>query len=161
MATLEIHAAEPQDIPAILSLLRELAEYERKPGDVRVDERLLAAALFSERRCAEALLAKLDGTPAAYALFFPHFASFLGLPWLYLEDLYVRPVARRHGVGRAMMAKLAGITLERGWAGMAWGVLDWNKPAFAFYHRLGAVNSNGHVYMELSGEPLERLAASR
>ena len=153
-----IRPANRNDIPTILSLLRELAAYEGNLERVRIDETLLAEHAFSERACVELRLGLLDGVPVAYALFFPHFASFRGLPWLYLEDLYVQPAARGTGMGRAMMAHLAGLTLERGWAGMVWGVLDWNQPAFAFYHRLGAARSNGHVSMELTGDALRNLA---
>ena len=105
-----------------------------------------------------ALLGLLDGNAVSYAIFFPHFGSYRGCPWLYLEDLYVQPGARGHGVGRAMMAHLARVTVQRGWAGMAWGVLDWNESAFKFYSSLGAAKSNGHVSMDLTGDALLRLA---
>jgi len=158
MQSIEIRKAEPGDIPVILSLLRELAAYEHKLDRVLIDEALLAEHAFGQKPSAEVLLGLLDGAAVSYAIFFPHFASFRGLPWLYLEDLYVQPRARGQGVGRAMMASLARLTTDRGWAGMAWGVLDWNEPAFAFYGALGATRSNGPVQMELSGEALDRLA---
>jgi GNAT superfamily N-acetyltransferase len=138
--------------------LRELADYERMLDRVLIDEHLLEKHAFGERVCAEVLLGLLDGAPVSYAIFFPHFASFRGLPWLYLEDLYVQPHCRGKAVGRAMMSHLARIAIERGWAGMAWGVLDWNEPAFGFYQRLGATRSNGNVPMEISGEALAQLA---
>jgi GNAT superfamily N-acetyltransferase len=155
---MHIRAATPADIPTVLSLLRELAAYERKLDAVRIDESLLAEYAFGEHKCIEMRLAHLDGKAAAYAIFFPHFASYCGRPWLYLEDLYVQPAARGHRVGRGMMAHLAAVTIERHWAGMAWGVLDWNEPAFAFYRALGAVTANGHVSMDLSGDALHQLA---
>jgi GNAT superfamily N-acetyltransferase len=160
MGTFEIRKAERADIPAILSLLRELAAYEKKLDRVLIDEALLDRHAFGEKACAEVLLGWLDGKPVSYALFFPHFASFGGVPWMYLEDLYVQPHVRGQGAGRAMMASLARLTLDRGWAGIAWGVLDWNEPALAFYRKLGAGESNGHVPMELSGGALEQLAKS-
>ena len=158
MHSVSIRPASPDDIPAILSLLRELAAYEGNLDKVRIDEMLLAEYAFSERACVEVRLALLDENAVGYALFFPHFASFRGLPWLYLEDLYVQPGARGAGVGRAMMAHLAALTVKRGWAGMVWSVLDWNEPAFAFYRALGAAKSNDHVSMDLSGEALARMA---
>jgi len=118
----------------------------------------IAEHAFGPCPCVEMLLGSVDGRAVSYAIFFPHFGSFRGRPWLYLEDLYVQPAARGTGVGRAMMSALARIVVERSWAGMTWGVLEWNEPAFRFYEGLGAVRANGHVYMELSGEALERVA---
>ena len=158
MSAVTVRAATPEDIPTVLSLLRELAAYEGKLDCVRIDESLLAEYAFGERACIEVLLGLLDGNAVSYAIFFPHFGSYRGRPWLYLEDLYVQSGARGHGVGRAMMAHLARVTVQRGWAGMAWGVLDWNEPAFAFYRGLGATRSNGHVSMDLTGDALLRLA---
>ena len=158
MSTVSVRAATPGDIPTVLSLLRELAAYEGKLDCVRIDESLLAEHAFGERACIEVLLGLLDGNPVSYAIFFPHFGSYRGRPWLYLKDLYVQPGARGHGVGRAMMAHLARVTVQRGWAGMAWGVLVWNEPAFKFYRGLGAAASNGHVSMDLTGDALLRLA---
>jgi len=158
MKGFEIRKARSSDIPMILSLVRELAAYERMPERVFIDEERLARHAFGEEACAEILLGWLHGAAVGYAIFFPHFSSFQGVPWLYLEDVYVQPTARGVGVGREVMAHLARVTIERGWAGMAWGVLDWNEPALAFYHKLGATTSNDHVEMELSGTALEQLA---
>ena len=159
MGAVTVRTATPEDIPTVLSLLRELAAYEGKLDCVRIDESSLAEYAFGERACIEVLLGLLDGTAVSYALFFPHFGSYRGCPWLYLEDLYVQSGARGRGVGRAMMAHLARLTAQRGWAGMAWGVLDWNEPAFTFYRGLGATSSNDHVSMDLTGDALLRLAA--
>ena len=161
MDNIEVRAATVTDIPTVLPLLRELAAYEGKLDCVNIDESLLAEYAFGERACIDMLLGLFNGSAVSYALFFPHFASFRGLPWLYLEDLYVQSSARGHGVGRAMMAHLARVTVQRGWAGMAWGVLDWNEAAFQFYRGLGATTSNGHVSMEINGDALRRLAEGR
>ncbi|MCX6630251.1 MAG: GNAT family N-acetyltransferase [Candidatus Solibacter sp.] len=158
MGDVAIRPATESDIPTVLSLLRELAAYEGKLDCVRIDESLLAEYAFSQRACIEVLLGLLEGSAVSYAIFFPQFGSYRGLPWLYLEDLYVQPGARGHGVGRAMMAHLASLTLKRSWAGMAWSVLDWNQSAFAFYRGLGATTANGHVSMDLTGDALLRLA---
>jgi GNAT superfamily N-acetyltransferase len=161
MGDIAVRAATMSDIPNVLLLLRELAAYEGKLDCVRIDEALLGEHAFGAHACIEVLLGLLDGNAVSYAIFFPHFASYCGRPWLYLEDLYVQPGARGQGVGRAMMAHLAGITLQRGWAGMAWGVLDWNEAAFRFYRGLGAITSNDHVSMDLAGDALRRLAEGR
>jgi GNAT superfamily N-acetyltransferase len=158
MGDVVVRAATLSDIPKVLSLLRELADYEGKLESVRIDEALLAEHAFSDRACIEVLLGLLDGSAVSYAIFFPHFGSYRGRPWLYLEDLYVQPGARGAGVGRKMMAHLARLTVKRGWAGMAWSVLDWNESAFAFYRGLGAGTANGHVSMDLTGDALLRLA---
>ena len=154
----EIRAAEPVDIPVLLSLLRELAAYEKLTDRVQIDEALMAEYVFGEHAVAEALIGFQDCDPVCYALFYPVFPSFRGLPWLYLEDLYVQPRARGCGVGRAMISHLARIAIDRGWDAMAWGVLEWNEPALKFYETLGAVRSTIPVQMELSREALERLA---
>jgi GNAT superfamily N-acetyltransferase len=158
MPSIEVRKATRSDIPIVLSLLRELAAYESMLDRVLIDENLLGEYAFGDKRCAEVLVGCVDGVAISYAIFFPHFASFQGLPWLYLEDLYVQRHHRGQAAGRALMAHLARIAIERGWAGMVWGVLDWNESAFAFYERLGATRINGHVQMELRGEALERLA---
>ena len=150
-----------EDIPIVLSLLRELAAFEGKLDRVEATDALLAEYGFGPGACIEILLGSVDGQAVSYAIFFPHFGSFRGRPWLYLEDLYVQPAARGTGVGRAMMAALAQIAVERQWAGMTWGVLEWNEAAFRFYEGLGAVRSNGHVFMELSDEALARVAGGR
>ncbi len=155
----DVRRAVVEDIPVVLGLLRELAAFEGKLDRVEANEALLAEYGFGPRACMEMLLGSVDGRAVTYAIFFPHFGSFRARPWLYLEDLYVQPSARGTGVGRAMMSALARIVAERSWAGMTWGVLDWNAAAFRFYEELGAVRANGHVYMELSGDALERVAA--
>ena len=158
MGNVAVRTATLSDIPTVLSLLREMAAYEGKLDSVQIDESLLAEYAFSERACIEVLLGLLDGNAVSYAIFFPHFGSYRGRPWLYLEDLYVQPGARGHGVGRAMMVHLASLTVKRGWAGMAWSVLDWNESAFTFYRGLGAEKANGHVAMDLTGDALMKLA---
>ena len=158
MGNLEIRRAKVGDIPAVLGLLRELAAYEGRLDCVEIDEASLAEHTFGERACIEVLVGVVEGSAVSYAIFFPHFGSYRGKPWLYLEDLYVQHGARGYGVGRKMMAHLARTTVQRGWAGMAWGVLDWNQPALAFYESLGATKANGHVSMDLSGAALARLA---
>jgi GNAT superfamily N-acetyltransferase len=161
MSQLEIREAIPSDIPTILMLLREFAEYEKRLDRVQIDASALEQHLFREPVRAYVLLACVEGVPVCYAMYFPVFASFSGRPWLFLEDLYVQPSARGSGVGLAMMSHLARLTTAQGWAGIAWDVLEWNEPALRFYDRLGAVRGERKIPMEISGEALERIARAR
>lgn len=153
-----IRPATPHDVPLVLSLIRELAAYEKLEHEVVATDADLAEALFGERAVAEAVIADVAGEPAAYALFFPNFSTFLGKPGLYLEDLYVRPAFRGRGIGRALLQHLAGIAVARGWGRMDWAVLAWNTPAIGFYERLGARILPDWRTCRITGEALARLA---
>lgn len=155
----EIRAATPEDVPLVLSLIRELAVYERLSHEVVATEEVLGESLFGERRAAEVVLARVGGEPAGFALFFHNFSTFLGRPGLYLEDLYVRPEFRGEGVGRALLVRLARLARERGCGRLEWWVLDWNEPAIRFYERLGAVPMDDWTVYRLAGEALDALAA--
>ncbi len=120
---LVIRPAVRADLALVLTFIRELAEYERMADDVVATEERLDAALFGERRVAEAVIAELDGAPVGFALFFANFSTFLALPGIYLEDLFVRPAARGRGVGRALLAHLARLAVERGGGRLEWAVL--------------------------------------
>src|SRR5262245_54681337 len=121
-----IRPATPADIPLILSLIRELAEYERLSHAVSATEAELRTHLFGPRPAAECLIGELDGTPQGFALFFTNFSTFLARPGIYLEDLYVRPAARGRGLGAALLAHLARLATERRCGRLEWAVLDWN-----------------------------------
>jgi GNAT superfamily N-acetyltransferase len=153
-----IRPASPADVPLILALVRELAEYEREPDAVEATEAMLADALFGARPAAEAVVAEADGRPAGFALWFHNFSTWTGRRGLYLEDLYVRPAFRGRGVGRALLAHLAGVAVARGCARFEWSVLDWNAPAVGFYRALGAEPMDGWTVMRLRGPALEALA---
>ena len=159
MPELEIRPGTEEDVALILSLIRELAEYERLSHEVVATEEMLRDSLFGERRAAEVLLGHLDDEPAGFALFFHNFSTFLGRPGIYLEDLYVRPEFRGAGVGRAMLVRLARLARERGCGRLEWSVLDWNEPAISFYKRLGASPVSGWSVYRVTGEALEELAA--
>lgn len=131
-----IRFASAADAALVLDLVRELAHYERAPGAVVATPEDLVRHGFGRDRAFEALLASIDGEPAGFALFFPSFSTWLGRPGLFLEDLYVRDWARGRGVGRALLARLARIAVERGYPRLNLNVLDWN-PAKGFYERLG------------------------
>jgi len=132
--------------------------YERLEGEVQATTADLAVALFGPRPFAEVVFACLEGEPVGFALFFQNFSTFLGKPGIYLEDLFVRPQARGHGIGRRLLAWLARTTLERGCARLDWAVLDWNLPSIGFYRSLGAVAQDEWTTMRVSGAALERLA---
>lgn len=158
MTALTIRFAEKADVPAVADLIRGLARYERLDHEVTMTDDLLANGLFGERRFAEALLAEFDRRPVGFALFFHNFSTFLALPGIYLEDLFVVPEQRGGGVGRALLERVAQIAVERGCGRLEWAVLDWNRDAIGFYERLGArPNADWTVY-RLTGEPLRSLA---
>jgi GNAT superfamily N-acetyltransferase len=157
---LVIRPATGADAPLILTLIKELAEYERLSHEVTADEETLRRNLFGEgSRGAEAVIAEHDGEPAGFALFFHNFSTFLGRPGLYLEDLFVRPGYRGSGVGRSLLAHLARLAVERGCGRLEWWVLDWNEPAIGFYKRLGAEAMEDWTVYRVTGEALDRLAA--
>ena len=127
------------DVPTILSLIRDLAEYERAPNEVVRDRRAAAGRFFSaHNRRPKCLLGEENGEPVCFALFFHNFSTWMGRRGLYLEDLFVRPEVRGKGYGRALLVRLAQIAQERDCGRMEWAVLDWNEPAIQFYRKLGA-----------------------
>jgi GNAT superfamily N-acetyltransferase len=156
----EIRFATEDDIPLILSLIKELAEYERLSHEVSATEDVLRDSLFGGRRVAETLLAYLGGEPAGFALFFHNFSTFLGKPGIYLEDLYVKPELRGAGVGRALLVRIARLAKERGCGRLEWWVLDWNEPAIGFYKTLDAVAMDDWTVYRLTGNALDKLAGS-
>ena len=158
MANFEIRTTTEADVPIILSLIRELAEYEREPGAVVATEAGLREVLFGPKRSAEVLLALEKGGPVGFAVYFFNFSTWLGRPGLYLEDLFVRPDMRGKGYGRALLERLAQIAQERGCGRMEWAVLDWNDPAIQFYRKLGAEPMNEWTVFRLTQEGISKLA---
>ena len=159
-----LRPAHRGDVPLILELIRELAEYERLLHEVVATPEELEAHLFGDHPGAEVILAEWqdapgegEPVPAGFALFFPTFSTFLGRPGIHLEDLFVRPAFRGRGIGRALLAHLAGIVVERGWGRLEWNVLDWNEPAIGFYRTLGALPMEEWTTFRLTGEALEAL----
>jgi len=158
-AALTLREAVPADVPLILEFIRELAEYERLSHEVVATDELVLEHLFGERPVAEVVIGEWGGDPVAFALFFHNFSTFLGRPGVYLEDLYVRPAMRGRGIGKAMLAHLARIAVERGCGRFEWSVLDWNEPAIAFYRSLGAEPMEEWTVQRVTGAALNRLAA--
>ena len=156
--TLSIRPAVAADLALIASLIRELAEYERLADEVRLKEAVLGQYLFGAQPMAEVVIGEVDGTAQGFALFFHNFSTFEGRPGIYLEDLFVRPQARGAGLGKALLAHLAGLALARGCARLEWSVLDWNEPAIGFYRALGARPMDEWTVMRVDGAALSGLA---
>ena len=153
-----VRPASPQDVPLLLALFKELAEYEHLEHELRATEQLLSEALFGTHPAAEALIAERDSQTAGYALFFPTFSSFLAIRGVWLEDLFVRPEHRVAGVGRALLAAVAARVRETGGERLEWAALDWNELALGFYRGIGAQRMDEWVTHRLIGEPLRLLA---
>ncbi len=154
----EIRPASEDDVPIILSFIKELAEYERLSHEVIATEDALRECLFGERRFAEVVIGYYKNEPAGFALFFYNFSTFLSKPGIYLEDLYVKPEFRRRGYGRVLLLYLARLAKERGCGRFEWSALDWNEPAINFYKNLGAVPMDEWTVYRVTGETLSRLA---
>ncbi len=157
---IHLRAATAADAPLILALIGELADYERLRHEAVATEADLLGHLFGLRPAAEVVIAEYDGEASGFALFFRSFSTFLGKPGLYLEDLFVRPALRGHGIGKALMVHLARLAVARGCGRFEWSVLDWNAPAIGFYRRLGAIGMDGWTVQRLDGQALRALAES-
>jgi GNAT superfamily N-acetyltransferase len=153
--------ATVDDVGLIFDFIRQLADYEKKSDEVVTDEDQLRQSLFGERRVAEVVIASYEGEPAGFALFFHNFSTFLGRPGIYLEDLFVIPTLRGHGIGKILLSFLARLAVERGCGRLEWWVLDSNEPAIRFYERLGAMAMDEWTVFRVTGETLEKLAEGR
>ena len=156
--SVSIRPASAEDCETIATLIRELAEYEELAHEAVASADDLRRHLFGPRPFAEALMADCDGEAAGFALFFHNFSTFRGQPGLYLEDLFVRPSRRGRGIGRALLAMLARLAVDRGCGRLEWSVLDWNEPAIGFYRSLGARPMDAWTVYRVDDEPLRRLA---
>ena len=150
-------AATRDDAPLILAFIKELAEYEERLTDVTATPELLEHWLF-DKEAAEVLFAAVDGKEVGFALYFSNFSTFLGKAGLYLEDIFVLPKYRGRGVGKALLAELARIAVERGYGRMEWACLDWNAPSIGFFRSFGAVDLSEWTTYRLAGSPLAKLA---
>lgn len=154
----DIRQATADDVPTILALIRELADFERLLDQVTATEAQLRDALFGPRPYAEVLIARDGAEVAGFALFFHNFSTFLAKPGIYLEDLYVRPKYRGNGYGAALLVRLAALAVERGCGRLEWSVLNWNQRAIDFYRSLGAQPLDEWTMYRVTGAALERLA---
>ena len=156
-----IVTATSDDVPLIRQFILELAEYERaRPGEAPVTEQDLEQTLFGERPAAEVLIAYLGDEPAGFALFFHNYSTWLGKRGIYLEDLFVRPAFRKHGVGFALLRELARIAVDRDCGRLDWSVLNWNELAINFYKQIGAKHMDEWSTFRLTGDALARVASS-
>jgi GNAT superfamily N-acetyltransferase len=155
---LNLQNATADDIPLILEFIRELAEYEQAPEQAVASDASLRRDGFSGQPKFRVVIARWDGEPAGFALFFYHYSTWLGRPTLFLEDLFVRPEFRGRGIGKALLAHLAKEAVAQGCGRFEWQVLDWNQPAIEFYQSLGAKVMKEWLTLRLTGPALERLA---
>jgi diamine N-acetyltransferase len=154
-----IHRARRDELPLVLSLVRELAAYEKLSHEVAATEAMIEAALFCDSPRLFCDIAEWNGEPAGFAVWFVNFSTFAGRFGIYLEDLFVRPQHRRNGIGKALLAHLARECVENGWAQLQWAVLDWNTPSIEFYKTLGAVLMDEWTLCRITGPALDALAA--
>jgi GNAT superfamily N-acetyltransferase len=166
MTEVRIRAATPGDVDEIAAMVQELADYEREPDAVEATADDFAAALFGPEPKVFGLIAETvadDGATsvAGMALWFVTFSTWRGRHGIWLEDLFVRPAARRLGIGRRLLTELAATATDRGWTRFEWAVLDWNEPAHAFYRSLGAAPQDEWTTWRVDGDALTRLAAQR
>ena len=156
--TLRLRPATPDDVTEIHALVHELAAYERQPDDCTATPDALREALFGPRPAAECVMAEWDGAVVGFAVFCHNFSTWLARRGLYLEDLFVRPAWRGRGIGKALLAHLAQVAVQRGCGRFEWSVLDWNTPAIDFYRAQGAVGMDGWTVHRLEGAALRTLA---
>ena len=150
---MDIIFAERKDTEAILSFIKQLAEYEHLADEVVADAALLEHWLFDKKK-AEVIFVVEEGEKVGFALFFHNFSTFLGRAGIYLEDLYVKPEYRGKGYGKALLQKLAAIAVERGCGRLEWACLNWNKPSIEFYKSMGAVPMNEWTVYRIAGDKL-------
>ncbi|QXJ24659.1 GNAT family N-acetyltransferase [Actinomadura graeca] len=153
-----IRPAAPDDVPAIMRLIRDLAEYERSLHEVKATEGQLRASLFGDDPKVFAHVAEHDGAVVGFALWFLSFSTWEGVHGIYLEDLYVDPAVRGHGYGKALLTGLARVAERRGYARVEWAVLNWNAPAIGFYEAIGARPQDDWTVYRLTGDALTAAA---
>ena len=155
---LNIRPAARADAPVIADLVRELADYEKLLPEAKATAEDFRRELEAPNPVIHVLIAEWNGEPAGFALYFFNFSTFVGRPGLYLEDLFVRPAQRSHGIGRALLSALARVAQRRGCGRMEWAVLDWNEPALRFYKSLGARQMNEWIIHRLTPAEIAELA---
>lgn len=161
MNKIDIDIAKPDDVPLILTFIKELAYYEKLAHAVVATEELLREHLFGKNPKAEVVVAYYENQPVGFALFFHNFSTFVGRPGIYLEDLFVRESMRGKGVGKALLIHLAKIAVDRNCGRFEWAVLDWNSPAIEFYKSLGAVPIDDWTIFRVAGNALQKLAQQK
>jgi GNAT superfamily N-acetyltransferase len=153
-----IRSAEPRDIPEILALIKELADYEKAPDEAKATEQQLLDALFTQDPKVFCEMVEIDGQILGLAIWFLNFSTWQGKHGIYLEDLYIRPQYRGHGWGKKLLQHLAAKCVANGWGRFQWWVLDWNEPSIEFYKALGALPMDEWTVYRVSGDALAKLA---
>ena len=157
ISRITVRPATEADLPLILQLIRELADYERLADQCIATIDLLRQHIFGPRPVAEVRIGSLDGVPVGFTLFFHNFSTFLSRPGIYIEDIYVQPHARGKGVGKALLREVARLALERNCGRLEWSVLDWNEPSINFYKSVGAVPMSEWTVFRVTGDALKKL----
>lgn len=160
---MSVREVRPDDVPAVVGLVRELADYEREPASCLLNADQLHTALFGTgpSSAGPALfghVAEINGEVVGCALWFLSFSTWRGVHGIHLEDLYVQPAHRGRGLGRALLTRLAALCVERGYGRLEWSVLDWNEPSIRFYRGIGAVPMDEWTTFRLDGAALDRAA---
>ena len=158
--SVEIRPAVASDLPAMMVLVHELAEYERLSHAVVATEASFEAALFGARPTAEAFVALVDGAMVGYAIYFQNFSTFVGRAGIYLEDLYVRPERRGAGIGKGLLSRVAQVAIERRCQRLEWAVLNWNEPSIQFYKSLGAEPLDEWTIFRMAPAAIAKLAGA-
>ena len=156
-----VRRIRPDDVPAVVALVRELADYEKALHEVRLTEAQLHERLFGEAPALFGHVAVVDDRVVGMALWFLNFSTWRGTHGIYLEDLYVQPQHRGAGLGKQLLRTLAGLCVERGYSRLEWSVLDWNAPSIAFYEAAGAVPMDGWTVFRLTDDALTTVAETR
>ena len=156
---MKIRLAEPEDVNDIHRLIYELAVYERAPEAMVASIEQIRDSLFTQHPVAFCHVAEVEGKIVGIALWFLNYSTWLGKPGIYLEDLFVQPDYRGHGIGKGFMQTLAKLCIERGYERFQWWVLDWNEPSIDFYKSLGAAPMDEWTVFRLSGEALKKFAS--
>ncbi|MCG8708596.1 GNAT family N-acetyltransferase [Brenneria sp. 4F2] len=158
---IEIYPAQKSDADVILNFIIELADYEKARHEVVASRQDIEKSLFGEDASAEALICRIDGQPAGYAVFFMSYSTWLGKNGIYLEDLYIGRQFRHRGAGKALLGHLADIARQRKCGRLEWSVLDWNQPAIDFYNRIGALPQNEWIRYRLDERGIRQLASMK
>ena len=161
MTSFTINSAVESDVPLLLAMIRELAEFERLTHELEVSATSLRAALFGEGSVAGALIAHADGDHAGYAIYYHTFSSFAGRIGTFLEDLYVRPKFRKSGIGRALLEAVARISIQRGGGRFEWTALRWNENALEFYKKIGAKVMDEWALLRVDGPQVRKLVPAK
>ena len=161
MTPFAINSAIESDVPILLAMIRELAEFEQLAQELEVTADSLREALFGKDAVARALVAHRNGEPAGYAVFYRTFSTFVGRPGIFLDDLFVRPPFHKLGIGRALLTRVAEIGTELGGGRFEWITLRWNENAFRFYRSIGASVMNEWALLRMNGKEACNLVSAK